>query len=144
VILEQFSLIFEYRANTKDQLEKHSALCLKVLEIYALIGRQLGQGLSVETWEVFLKLMISITDAILRPEAPSSQEPIQRKLVSQLLKVLFELWLLSRTRNPALWDALQHRVRGWTHHNELILTWKVTSFALTKRSTAILYGSSGS
>lgn len=100
--------------------------------------------MSTETWEIFLKLMIGIVDSILYPEAPATQEPVQRKLCPQLLNVLFELWLLSRTRNPKLWEALKLRVRGWTHHISLINTWKMTSFALTRRSVALLYGISGS
>ena len=135
--------MFEARANTKEGLEKHAQLCSTVLDIFVNIGRKIGHILSVETWEIFLKLLIGITDLILRTDAPQSQEPLQRKLCSQLLKVLFELWLLSRTRNPLLWEALKERVRGWTHHMALVLTWKLTCISLTKRSVAILYGPSG-
>ena len=141
-MLSHFSLLFEPRAQTKELVDKHSLLCSRVLEIFAQIGRTIGQKLSIETWELFLKLLIAITDIVLRPEAPANQEPLQRKLCPQLLKVLFELWLHSRTRNPNLWLALKQRVHNWTHHMALIMTWKVTCFALTKRSASILYGPS--
>mmetsp|Transcript_2685 Transcript_2685/g.9507 ORF Transcript_2685/g.9507 Transcript_2685/m.9507 type:complete len:1308 (+) Transcript_2685:68-3991(+) len=141
-MLQHFSMLFEPRANGKGEVEKHARLCSQVLDIFANIGRQIGSTLSVETWEIFLKLLIAVTDTVLGVDAPVRQEVLQRKLCPQLLKVLFELWLLSGTRNPALWDALRQSVKGWTHHMSLILTWKVTCFALTKRSTAILYGSS--
>lgn len=139
-ILEHYSLLFEPRASSKSDVEKHAKLCSQVLDILAMVGRQIGGRLSVETWEIFLKLLIAITDSVLRVDAQGSQEPLQRKLCSQLFKVLFELWLLSRTRNPELWDALKQRVAGWTQHMSLILTWKVTCFALTKRTAGILYG----
>lgn len=139
-MLQHFSLLFEPRSNGKGEVEKHARLCSQVLDIFANIGRQIGSSLSVETWEIFLKLLIAVTDTVLGVDAPAKQEVLQRKLCPQLLKVLFELWLLSGTRNPALWDALRQSVKGWTHHMSLILTWKVTCFALTKRSTAILYG----
>lgn len=100
--------------------------------------------MSIETWEIFLKLLISITDSILRQDVANENiKGLQKKLCPQLLKVLFELWLLSRTRNPSLWFALKQRVRGWTHHISLILTWRETCFALTRRSTSILYGPAG-
>ena len=114
-----------------------------MIDIYGNIGRVIGNSLSEETWEIFLKLLIAITDYILRPDAPSNQEALQRKLCPQLLKVLFEMWLLSRTRNPSLWEALKQRVRNWTHHISLIKTWKPVCLALTRRSIAILYGPSG-
>lgn len=90
-----------------------------------------------------MKLLIGLTDLILRPDFPTAQEQLQRKLCPQLLRVLFELWLLSRTRNPDLWKALKDRVKGWTHHMALIQTWNCITIALTKRSVAILYGPSG-
>jgi hypothetical protein len=39
-----------------------------------------------------------------------------------------------------MWNALQARVKGWTRHMALMMTWKVTCFALTKRTLAIIYG----
>ena len=133
-------MLFEPRATTREGIEKHAALCSTVLDIFVNIGRSIGTQFSVETWELFLKLLIGITDLILRPDAPPLQEPLQKRLCPQLLKVLFELWLLSRTRNPDLWSALKQRVHKWTHHMALILTWKLTCISLTKRSAAILYG----
>ena len=100
--------------------------------------------MSKDTWEIFLKIIIAVCDSILRSDAPSVVTPLQRRLCSQMQKVLFESWLLSGTHNPDLWAALQSRVRGWTQHMPLTASWKVTCFALTKRTLSILYGSSGS
>ena len=136
-------MLFESRASNKDLVEKHAGLCSRVLDIYRNIGRVLGNSLTTETWEIFLKLLLTVTDYVLRSDAPSNQEPLQRKLCSQILQVLFETWLLSRTKNPVLWDALKQRVKGWTHHKDLIYTWKVVCFALTKRSITILYSAKG-
>ena len=135
--------MFEARSyNGKELSDRHALLCSQVLDIYSSIGRTIGNELSEETWEVFLKILIGISDSILRKDAPANVEALQRRLCSQLQKVLFELWLLSKTKNPLLWEALQQRVRGWTKHMPLILAWKVVSFALTKRTVNILYGGS--
>ena len=89
---------------------------------------------------MFLKILIGTSDSILRIDAPSSLVPLQQRLCSQIQKVLFELWLLSRTQNPLLWEALQNRIQGWTRHMPLIHAWKVVTFALTKKTVSILYG----
>jgi hypothetical protein len=55
---------------------------------------------------------------------------------------LVELWLLSGTNNPAMWNALATRITGWTRHIDLINTWKHTMLALTRRLFALLFGPS--
>ena len=138
--MAHFSLLFEPRTTSNGGLEKHAMLCSRVLDIYIQIARNLGSKLNNETWEIILKLFIGIVDSVLRLDAPSNQEIFQRKLCSQILKVLFEVWLHSRTKNPHLWDALKNRVSGWVHHMPLVSTWNLISQSLTKRSIAILYG----
>lgn len=141
-LLGHFSLLFSPRESAREMVDKHANLCSRVLDIYLQFGRQAGDSLNVETWETFLKLLLGVCDNILRADLDKSQETLQKKLCPQLLKVLFELWLLSRTKNPDLWAALFQRVVGWTQHMSLVLTWKVTAVALTKRVFAILYGPS--
>eukprot|EP01095_Lingulamoeba_sp_RSL-Kostka_P018275 TRINITY_DN9967_c1_g1_i3.p1 TRINITY_DN9967_c1_g1~~TRINITY_DN9967_c1_g1_i3.p1 ORF type:complete len:1160 (+),score=392.41 TRINITY_DN9967_c1_g1_i3:355-3834(+) len=141
-MLMHFSLLFHPREASKEMVEKHANLCSKVLDIFLQIGRQLGTKLSVETWEIFLKLLTSCADYILRQDLEKIQEALPRKLNAQIMKVVFELFLLSKTRNPDLWGALIDRVSYWTHHMSLILTWKTFAISLTRRTAAILYGPS--
>ena len=135
------SQLFEPRTSTKEGLEKHANLCSRVLEMYTTIARHLGPKLSIETWELILKLIIGAVDSVLRIDAPSNQEPLQKKLCSQIVKMLFEVWLHSKTVNPSLWDALKSRICNWVHHMALISNWNLICQSLTKRTLSLLYGS---
>lgn len=139
-ILKQSSLLFNYGQSRAGGTERHAQLCSEVLDIYVQVGRKLGDTLTKETWEIFLKILIAVGDSILRSDIPAHVESIQRYLCAQLHKVIFELWLLSGTQNPELWAALKDRVAGWTQHMPLILTWKVICLGLTKRVSTLLYG----
>lgn len=139
-ILEHYSLLFAQRQHSPQVADRHATLCSKVLDIYANIGMQAGKVLTKETWEIFLKLLISIADSILLKDPPAGLEALQRRLPSQLAKVLFEQFLYSGLQDPEMWNALQSRVVGWTRHMALMMTWKVTCFALTKRTLSLIYG----
>jgi len=134
-ILRHYSLLFAARARDQVEVEKHATLCSKVLDIYVTIGRRVGKDLSVETWEIFLKLVLGIADSLFR-----NSGGLQDRLCSQTLKVMFELWLHSRTRNPQMWKSLKSLALGWTHLMPLVMQWNVTTLALTNRSLALLYG----
>jgi hypothetical protein len=86
--LEQFSLLFTQRQHSPATAERHAVLCSQVLDIYANVGFQLGKYLTKPTWEIFLKLLISIADSILLNEPPPGLEALQKKLPAQLVKVL--------------------------------------------------------
>eukprot|EP01094_Clydonella_sp_ATCC50884_P020502 TRINITY_DN4270_c0_g1_i1.p1 TRINITY_DN4270_c0_g1~~TRINITY_DN4270_c0_g1_i1.p1 ORF type:complete len:1309 (-),score=500.74 TRINITY_DN4270_c0_g1_i1:354-4280(-) len=139
-ILEHYSLLFAQRHHSPQTADRHASLCSKVLDIYANIGMQAGNYLTKETWEIFLKLLISIADSILLKEPPAGLDALQKRLPSQLAKVLFEQFLFSGLQDPFMWNALASRVVGWTRHMALMMTWKVTCFALTKRTLSLIYG----
>lgn len=139
-ILQNYSLLFATRSN-QALVGNHAALCAKILDIYLAIARQLGRSLSLETWEVFLKIVFGIGDSLLTP-VQGAEDSLAKRITQQLLKVIFELLLHSRTRNPALWGSLKKFVAGWTHLSTLITQWNITTLALTTRSLAILYGAS--
>ena len=81
-ILNHYSLLFAPRATGPD-VDKHAALCSKVLDIYVTIGRQLESQLSKDSWEVFLKLMIGIADSLF---SPKRNDGLKERLVNQTLK----------------------------------------------------------
>eukprot|EP01100_Stratorugosa_tubuloviscum_P015429 TRINITY_DN8902_c0_g1_i1.p1 TRINITY_DN8902_c0_g1~~TRINITY_DN8902_c0_g1_i1.p1 ORF type:complete len:1255 (+),score=606.97 TRINITY_DN8902_c0_g1_i1:98-3862(+) len=137
-ILKHSSMLFAPRQLQPLILEKHVALCSKMLDIYSNIGRQLARTLTLETWEVFLKILIGICDCLLQQAI--NEDALGRKLCQQLLKVIFDLWLHSRTRNPAMWAALRKFIPNWNKLMQLIKQWEVTTLGLTQRALILLYG----
>lgn len=70
-----------------------------------------------------------MADCLLRhPPSGGDLPPAQHlgKLLGTLLvKVLFEMWLHSRTLDPDLWGSLTKLVNGWLHHMPLSIQWYV-------------------
>ena len=62
------------------------------------------------------------------------------KLCPLLMKVLFEIWLRSTTKNQVLWDTLKELVQGWRYRRPVLEHWSNTAIALTNRLIRILYG----
>jgi len=135
-MLKHFSLLFASRSDAV--VERHMQLCNSVLDIFLAVGRVLEKKLSEETWEVFLKLLIGIADSLfISPKDPSL---LGLKLCNQVLKVLFECWLHSRTQNPQMWKYLKDRVPKWTNLSKTITHWQSFSLALTGRLLRLMYG----
>ena len=79
-----------------------------------MAGRTLGPQFSEETWLVLLKVVLGITDCLLReqliPEGDSERRTANSmadELCEHLLRVLFELWLRSKIRNVEMCDSLK-------------------------------------
>ncbi|KAL9543689.1 hypothetical protein MBANPS3_007993 [Mucor bainieri] len=146
---------------TLSQLvQRHVELCKKTLKVLAMAGRTLK--LSAETWSVLLKVMLGITDYLLKEpvgggaggsaaaagggggggDSTSSLGVINMadELCDSLLQVLFELWLRSNTMDVEMWDILKHCFIRWTHRSKAIQQWSSTSLALTKRIQSLIYG----
>jgi hypothetical protein len=83
--LQHYSLIFTPR-NNNAQLAIHERLCSKVLDIYLAIARQLGRQLTMETWEIFLKVVFGVGDALLT-QPITGEDSLTKRLSSQVLKV---------------------------------------------------------
>ena len=135
-MLKHFSLLFASRSDAV--VDRHIQLCNSVLDIFLGVGRVLEKKLSEATWEVFLKLLIGIADSLfLSPKEPSL---LGLKLCNQVLKVIFECWLHSRTVNQDMWKYLKDRVRNWTHLSKTITHWQSFSLALNGRLLRLMYG----
>ncbi|KAL0143129.1 hypothetical protein V8B55DRAFT_1474509 [Mucor lusitanicus] len=134
---------------TLSQLvQRHVELCKKTLKVFAMAGRTLK--LSAETWSVLLKVMLGITDYLLKEPSSSSGGGgdtsslgvmnMADELCDSLLQVLFELWLRSNTMDVEMWDILKNCFTRWTHRSKAIQQWSSTSLALTKRIQNLVYG----
>ena len=128
---------------TLSQLvQRHIELCKKTLKVFSMAGRTLQ--LSAETWAVLLKVMLGITDYLLKePTGDISSLGVMNmadELCDHLLQVLFELWLRSNTMDVEMWDILKTCFGRWTHRSKAIQQWSTTSLALTKRIQHIVYG----
>lgn len=123
-------------------VQRHIELCKKTLKVFAMAGRTLK--LSSETWAVLLKVILGITDYLLKePAGETSNLGVKNmadELCDNLLQVLFELWLRSNTMDVEMWDILKTCFGRWTHRSKVIQQWSTTSLALTKRIQTLIFG----
>ncbi|KAG0179411.1 phosphatidylinositol-3,5-bisphosphate 5-phosphatase [Apophysomyces sp. BC1021] len=128
---------------TLSQLtQRHIELCKRTLTVLATAGRNLD--LSAESWSVLLKVVLGIADSLLKEPTGDTAIPgvlnMGDELCDHLLRVLFELWLKSRTIEVEMWDILKECFMRWGHRPKAIQQWSSTSLALMKRILNILYG----
>ncbi|KAG0008596.1 hypothetical protein BGZ80_003262 [Entomortierella chlamydospora] len=111
-----------------------------------MAGRQLGNTFSEETWEVLLKVILGVTDSLLREQpikssaSMSEHSRMSDDLCEHLLRVLFELWLRSNIRQVQMWDILKLCFNGWTHRILVLHQWAASSLGLCQRVVRLLYG----
>ncbi|RIA84468.1 hypothetical protein C1645_832213 [Glomus cerebriforme] len=132
---------------TSSNLQRHIELCKGVLIVLTMAGRTLGPQFSEETWLVLLKVVLGITDCLLRELVISEGNPEKKTanimaddLCEHLLRVLFELWLRSKIRRVEMWDIFKKCFNQWTHRQQSLLQWNATTLALTQRVVRLLYG----
>lgn len=139
------TFLFEARKNATDaNLVVQIRLCLDVLEnIIRVSANQLRKTLTTESWETWIKLLLGITDSIFVNNktimTPSSHQHLEKSLGPSAFKVLMEVWLLSHTKNTALWTSLLSLIPNWVRV-ATILHWNSISYALSQRTLALLYG----
>jgi len=76
--------MFAHRSSEPNAVDKQAALCHRVLDIYFSIGQE-GTLLDGESWELFLRLLLGITDYLLG--SPSSDHTLAMRLCPHVLKV---------------------------------------------------------
>ncbi|KAF9932457.1 hypothetical protein FBU30_008160 [Linnemannia zychae] len=126
-------------------IQRHIELCKKVLTVLTMAGRQLGSTFSEETWEILLKVILGITDSLLREQPKTAamlpeHGKMSDDLCEHLLRVLFELWLRSNIRQVHMWDILKKCFQGWTHRIPVLHQWAASSLGLCQRVVRLLYG----
>ncbi|KAG0000864.1 hypothetical protein BGZ79_005377 [Entomortierella chlamydospora] len=135
-----------YQLPTAVLIQRHIELCKKVLTVLTMAGRQLGNTFSEETWEVLLKVILGVTDSLLREQpikssaSMSEHSRMSDDLCEHLLRVLFELWLRSNIRQVQMWDILKLCFNGWTHRILVLHQWAASSLGLCQRVVRLLYG----
>ncbi|KAI7867850.1 hypothetical protein BDF14DRAFT_1956776 [Spinellus fusiger] len=120
---------------TVSQLvQRHVELCKRTLTVLATAGRTLE--LTEETWTVLLKVVLGITDSLLKePMGDTFIAGVGNmgdQLCDHLLKVLYELWLRSETKQVEMWDIFKDCFARWTHRPHVIQQWSAMSLALTR------------
>jgi len=129
-MISHFSLLFVERGGDS---KRHAELCAEVL--YAIRELIRTQNLEEITWGHLLKIMLIITNGLLRNKSSMAQD-----LCPLLLKTLFEIWLRSDTRDEQLWTELHSGFPYWLGHMWLVYQWNTVAFALTERVASIIYG----
>lgn len=143
-IILQYSLLFEQHqappgSDEKMWMKEYAELCRKVLKILTMLARVLPHELDLQTWQVLLTMICSVTDFSLHA---GSQQDVYAILCEDLLRALTELWIRSNTRDPRLWELLGRCFPLWTSHEYALQQWAGASLALTRRVIRILYGKS--
>ncbi|KAG9297725.1 hypothetical protein G9A89_011240 [Geosiphon pyriformis] len=133
-------------------IQRHIELCKGVLIVLTMAGRTLGPQFSEDTWLVLLKVVLGITDCLLREPSTItttdnsnldkrfSGTSMGDELCEHLLRVLFELWLRSKIQNVEMWNILKKCFNLWTHRSQAIHQWNATTLALAQRVARLLYG----
>nr|CAG8510797.1 3940_t:CDS:10 [Entrophospora candida] len=131
-------------------LQHHIELCKGVLIVLTMAGRTLGTQFSEETWLVLLKVILGITDSLLREHTSVTlaEKNIEKKTITtmadelceHLLRVLFELWLRSNISKIEMWDIFKKCFNQWTYRHQALLQWNATTLAFTQRVVRLLYG----
>jgi hypothetical protein len=82
---------------------------------------------------LLLKLLLGIADDLLQgPEAEQQMSlSLDSLLCQQVLRVLFDAWLRSKTTNAELWSLLALFCRKWTHRKWLCSTSLIRSILST-------------
>ncbi|KYQ92386.1 RapGAP/RanGAP domain-containing protein [Tieghemostelium lacteum] len=122
----------------RELIDTHTILCQKVLQLYLDIARALSKSFSTETFELWITLLLALTDCTLGINS-ITDETLARNLCPLILKVLFEIWLHSRTKNATLWNALCKYAFGWFHHMPMVNQWNLTCLALTTPLLQCIY-----
>lgn len=141
-LLKHLSLVFEARKYPdKESVERHARACGKVFSIFLQLAREHGKRLTTETWEIWLKLMLGITDQLFTASPnEEKQEMLAQLLATQVLKTTFEIWLLSGTKNAELWQTLKDLIKNWSTIMATVIQWNATCIGLLNRVLALLYG----
>ncbi|OUM61554.1 hypothetical protein PIROE2DRAFT_45097 [Piromyces sp. E2] len=142
-IFHHFSLIFYINEKTTIY---HQELCKQVLSVMSMAERTLSNRFSEETWIILLKVLLGISDYLLRePLGKPNSDIISNsvmadKLCENVIRVLIESWLRSQTKRTDMWESLKKYFKNWTHRIGVIEQWNATMFGLTQKVINILYG----
>ncbi len=71
---------------------------------------------------------------------PSEDDAVGSRICTQVIKILFELWVRNPPNDLSLWRALFHLFQRRINHVSLITQWTTVTLALSMRLCRILFG----
>jgi hypothetical protein len=110
--------------------------------MFLVAAHRLAHVLTQETWEVWLKLLMGVVDSIFRNKSnsgPMAHAFLVKSLGPPAVRVLMEVWMLSKTENVELWKSLQELIPYWVIV-PTIWHWNSACLGLTQRTMAVMYG----
>jgi hypothetical protein len=96
--------------------------------------------MSVYLWERLLEIVMSLSDSLLKRK--QDEEALADRLAPLLLRVVFEAFLRSSSRNDSLWDGLKILMEDWRHRRPTVMQWNTMCTGLLSRVMRVLYGPS--
>ncbi|KAJ6253070.1 hypothetical protein M0813_13567 [Anaeramoeba flamelloides] len=141
-MIGHLSLLFDPRKGMNTNLAQvHVKLCLQVIEILTKFGsKDNGNFLDEESWEHLLFIIIGVCDHLLSKDELKIEPILTQELTPHLLKVVFDLWLLSGTQKNEMWQRFENAFIKWRHNLQTIVQWSVTTYGLINRVINLLYG----
>ncbi|CAG5111258.1 Oidioi.mRNA.OKI2018_I69.chr2.g5583.t1.cds [Oikopleura dioica] len=130
-ILEHLQNLFVPRVERR-WLDVQYNLCKTVLKSVLAVCKE-TTSLEAATWETILLFFLAIADTLLAP--PLATGGLADLLGSELIKTLFEVWLVACAKNfptPTFWKTLTDFVQGWRHHYAVIDWWSRFTAVLTR------------
>jgi hypothetical protein len=128
VILCHISQIFEDRYEKGEYLRRQVEIAKSVLDFFIEIPKQayfeissysyfsdrrLTEKMNKDNWEALLKVMLAIAVELLEGRVDSIS--IGNELGDHVIRVLFDIWLKSRTREKSLWKLFSEFCKAWRH-----------------------------
>lgn len=126
----------------ETHIDKYYAFCRGVIRAYYLIGFELQEKLTSETWDVLLKVNMGIANRFLKDQRDLN-DPAE-SLSAPLIENLFELFLYSGTQSIELFDWLSFLSMQWIHRESVLLAWFSVLQGLTQRLLTVIYSTSTS
>lgn len=136
-MLRHISMVFRPRTGAID---RHIQIGRKALDVYVQVAKEAGPLFSTDTWAEFLKLYLAVADSLM--SQPVESVPLADRLQGHVLRVLFEIWFLSRTQDREHWSILKRLVGNWRHRLSIITAWTSVLYGLVQRVLGITYGES--
>lgn len=134
-MLRHISLVFRPRTGAVD---RHIQIGRKALDVYVQVAKEAGPLFSDATWDEFLKLLLAIADSLL--SQPLDTIPFADRLQAHVIRVLFEIWILSRSQNEDTWGIWKMLMENWRHRISTVTAWTAVLFGLVHRVLGITYG----
>lgn len=137
-------------AEYHEHCRAYSELCQTVLKVINMAVRSLSASFTEFTWSLLLKVLLGITDSLLRESLVGLQHVLPgvegvwlaQELSEQLIRLLMETWLRSKSDSVYLWDKLKQLTANWSHRAEVVQQWSYTSLGLTNRIIRLTCGPS--